>query len=81
MKALDKNAAEPLYEQLYEEIKSDILSGKMSEGEKLPSKRALSEQLQISVITVENAYSQLIAEGYVAPPKGADISCSTAAER
>ncbi len=65
MKALDKNAAEPLYEQLYEEIKSDILSGKMSEGEKLPSKRALSEQLQISVITVENAYSQLIAEGYV----------------
>ncbi len=52
MKALDKNAAKPLYEQLYEEIKSDILSGKMSEGEKLPSKRALSEQLQISVITV-----------------------------
>lgn len=65
MKALDKNAAKPLYEQLYENIKDDILSGKMSEGEKLPSKRVLAEQLQISVITVENAYSQLIAEGYV----------------
>jgi len=65
MKALDKNAAKPLYEQLYEKIKGDILSGKMCEGEKLPSKRALAEQLRISVITVENAYSQLIAEGYV----------------
>lgn len=65
MNALDKNADKPLYEQLYENIKSDILSGKMSEGEKLPSKRALSERLRVSVITVENAYSQLIAEGYV----------------
>lgn len=65
MNALDKNADKPLYEQLYENIKNDILSGKMSVGEKLPSKRALSEQLRVSVITVENAYSQLIAEGYV----------------
>ena len=65
MRALDKNSAKPLYEQLYENIKGDILSGKMSEGEKLPSKRSLAEQLRISVITVENAYSQLIAEGYV----------------
>lgn len=65
MKALDKSAAKPLYEQLYENIKYDILSGRMSEGEKLPSKRALAEQQQVSVITVENAYSQLIAEGYV----------------
>lgn len=63
--ALDKNDAKPLYEQLYENIKNDILSGKTKEGEKLPSKRALAERLQISVITVENAYSQLIAEGYV----------------
>lgn len=65
MRALDKNSAKPLYEQLYENIRGDILSGKMSEGEKLPSKRALAEQQQISVVTVENAYSQLIAEGYV----------------
>lgn len=65
MKALDKNTAKPLYEQLYENIRSDILTGKLCEGEKLPSKRAVAEQLQVSVITVENAYSQLIAEGYV----------------
>lgn len=65
MRVFDKKAAKPLYEQLYEDIRIDILSGKMNEGEKLPSKRALAEQLKISVITVENAYSQLIAEGYV----------------
>lgn len=65
MKELDKYSKKPLYEQLYENIKNDILSGKMNEGEKLPSKRSLAEQLQISSVTVENAYSQLIAEGYV----------------
>lgn len=54
-----------LYEQLYESIRDDILSGKIREGEKLPSKRALAESRRVSVITVENAYSQLIAEGYV----------------
>lgn len=54
-----------LYETIYEEIRDDILSGKMREGEKLPSKRALAESRRVSVITVENAYSQLIAEGYV----------------
>ncbi len=54
-----------LYVRLYEELKSDIISGKYRSGEKLPSKRALAERLGSSVITVENAYSQLIAEGYV----------------
>lgn len=65
MRELDKNSKKPLYEQLYDNIKTDILSGKMNEDEKLPSKRSLAEQLRISTITVENAYSQLIAEGYV----------------
>ncbi len=54
-----------LYVKLYEKLKSDIVSGKYRAGEKLPSKRALAERLGTSVITVENAYSQLIAEGYV----------------
>ncbi len=54
-----------LYESLYEYIKEDILSGKLKAGEKLPSKRSLSEHLKISVITVENAYAQLLAEGYI----------------
>lgn len=62
---LDKSAKRTLTKQLYEGIKKDILTGKILSGEKLPSKRALSEHLKISVITVENAYEQLLAEGYI----------------
>lgn len=54
-----------LYEQLYRQIKEDILSGMLKAGEKLPSKRALAAHLEVSVITVKNAYEQLIAEGYI----------------
>jgi GntR family transcriptional regulator/MocR family aminotransferase len=54
-----------LYKYLYECIKNDILSGTLSAGEKLPSKRRFAEHLEISIMTVENAYSQLIAEGYI----------------
>ena len=62
---LDPSAKTPLYEQLYRSIKEDILSGVIAGGEKLPSKRALAEHLNISRITVENAYGQLLAEGYL----------------
>lgn len=55
----------PLYEQLYRAIKADILAGALRGGEKLPSKRVLAEQLSVSKITVETAYGQLLAEGYV----------------
>ncbi len=59
-----------LYEYLYKQIKQDILSYKLSPGEKLPSKRAFAKHLNISTITVENAYNQLVAEGYIhAVPK------------
>ncbi len=54
-----------LYEYLYKQIKQDILSYKLSPGEKLPSKRAFAKHLNISTITVENAYNQLVAEGYI----------------
>lgn len=54
-----------LYDKLYRCIRDDILSGTLKAGEKLPAKRRLAENLGISVITVENAYSQLMAEGYV----------------
>lgn len=54
-----------LYEQLYGFIKADILQGNLKAGERLPSKRKLAENLNVSVITVENAYGQLIAEGYL----------------
>lgn len=53
-----------LYEALYEFVRQDIIEGKLTSGEKLPSKRVMAENLGISVMTVENAYAQLIAEGY-----------------
>ena len=60
---LTKTGGVSLYEQLYRRIKDDILTGRLAAGEKLPSKRALAAHLEVSVITVKNAYEQLIAEG------------------
>lgn len=54
-----------LCEYLCSSIKSQILDGTLRANEKLPSKRALSENLGVSVITVQNAYAELIAEGYI----------------
>ena len=54
-----------LYDYLYRHIKNDILSGRIPVGEKLPSKRSLAKHLDVSVITVENAYAQLLLEGYI----------------
>ncbi len=62
---LKKAPGVPLYEALYRCIRGDILSGRLAAGEKLPSKRALAENLEVSKITVEAAYSQLLAEGYI----------------
>ena len=69
----------PLYKCLYECIKNDISQGKLSSGEKMPSKRTLAKNLGVSTITVENAYDQLIGEGYMfaRPKRGyfiADVS-------
>jgi len=62
---LKKSPGVPLYEALYRCIRGDILSGALSAGEKLPSKRALAENLEVSKITVETAYNQLLSEGYI----------------
>ena len=64
--------SDSLYEHLYKCMKNDIVKGLLPAGMKLPSKRSFSKNLGISVITVENAYAQLIAEGYVysIPKKG-----------
>ena len=61
---LDREAG-PLYEALYRGIRGDILEGRLMPGEKLPSKRALADHLKISKVTVETAYAQLVAEGYI----------------
>lgn len=54
-----------LYEHLYRCIRHDVARGGIAPGERLPSKRALAKHLGVSVITVEAAYDQLVAEGYV----------------
>lgn len=57
--------SENLYTYLYRRIRDDIVSGVIRPGEKLPSKRSFAENLGVSVVTVENAYAQLISEGYL----------------
>jgi len=68
--------SDSLYEHLYKCIKQDILEGKLTPGSKLPSKRTFAKNLGISTITIENAYGQLIAEGYLysIPKKGFFVS-------
>lgn len=62
---LSRETGMPLYEQLYRAVKADILCGRLTANLRLPSKRALSEHLNVSKITVETAYQQLLAEGYI----------------
>ena len=62
---LSRRGTRPLYVFLYESIRDDIHSGRLSPGEKLPSKRSLADHLNVGVITVANAYAQLENEGYV----------------
>lgn len=63
--SLKKAPGQPLYESLYRFLREDIRSGVLAPGEKLPSKRALAENLNVSTITVEGAYQKLLAEGYL----------------
>ena len=62
-------------------IKNDIVSGTLKRGERMPSKRALAEHLGISTLTVENAYAQLVAEGYLTPRARSGFFVSDTAER
>ena len=56
---------ETLYEYLYRKIRQDILTGQLRPQERMPSRRAFARNLGVSVVTVETAYSQLAAEGYL----------------
>lgn len=67
---LDYESSIPLYIQIYNRLKEDILSGAIPEGGKLPSTRSLSASLKVSRNTVESAYLQLCSEGYAAARKG-----------
>lgn len=60
-----ENIDGPIYEHIYKCLKKDILSSNLKPGEKLPSKRTFANNHGVSTITIQNAYDQLISEGYV----------------
>ena len=65
-----QNSGVPIYQQIAEQLKADILSGKLREGEYLPSIRGLAKDLRISVITTMKAYELLETEGLVTAAQG-----------
>lgn len=75
---LNHSSMVPIYEQLMEQIKSDIIQSVLSEGEALPSVRTLAGELRISALTVKKAYDRLEEEGFVTTVhgKGTYVSAS-----
>ena len=66
MNLIISNAGDrPIYEQIYTQIKDCIISGELSEGDMLPSIRALAKDLRISVITTKRAYDELERDGFI----------------
>ena len=65
-----QNSGEPIYQQIANQFKTDILAGKYSQGEHLPSIRGLARDLKISVITTMKAYEELAEEGLVTAVQG-----------
>lgn len=71
MKIIISNHSElPIYAQIREQIKEQIMSGALSEGSTLPSIRQLAKELSISVITTTRAYNELESEGFITAMQG-----------
>lgn len=71
MNIIISNASpDPIYEQLRQQIRSQILKGDLQAGDMLPSIRALAQQLQISVITTKRAYEELERDGFIETVSG-----------
>lgn len=62
---LSNVGGQPIYDQIVSQIKAQILSGKLKEGDALPSLRTLARELRISVITTKRAYEELEREGFI----------------
>ncbi|MEB2281833.1 GntR family transcriptional regulator [Lysinibacillus xylanilyticus] len=62
---ISNSSKEPIYEQIYSQIKKLILSGELQEGQSLPSMRQLAKDLEISVITTKRAYEELEKNGFI----------------
>jgi len=62
---IDNKSGTPIYDQIYSQIKSQIISGELKENEMLPSIRGLAKDLRISFITTKRAYDELEKEGFI----------------
>ncbi len=73
---LDNKSGTPIYEQIYSQMKSQIISGALQEHELLPSIRGLAKDLRISFITTKRAYEELEKDGflYTLPGKGCYVA-------
>lgn len=73
---IDNKSGAPIYDQIYTQIKNQIISGDLREDEALPSIRNLAKDLRISVITTKRAYDELEREGfiYTLPAKGCFVA-------
>ena len=73
---IDNKSGAPIYDQIYSQIKSQIISGALKENDMLPSIRALAKDLRISAITTKRAYDELENEGfiYTLPGKGCFVA-------
>jgi GntR family transcriptional regulator/MocR family aminotransferase len=69
--AVDRKAADPLHKQIYDAFRAAIVRGNLQPGQRIPSSRALADELHISRIPVLNGYAQLLAEGYFESRVGA----------
>lgn len=67
---IDKDSRDTLYKQIFETLKQQIISGELQEQERLPATRKLAAELQVSRNTVDQAYAQLCAEGYLTNRRG-----------
>lgn len=67
---VSNSSALPIYEQIKEQVKAQILSGELQENEMLPSLRQLARDLKISVLTTTRAYNELEQEGFIASRQG-----------
>ena len=72
-----QNSGVPIYQQIAEQLKEEIMSGKLKQGEYLPSIRGLAKDLKISVITTMKAYEQLAEEGLVTAVQGKGFYVNT----
>lgn len=62
---IDNKSGLPIYEQIYKQIKAQIINGSLAEDDPLPSIRNLAKDLRISVITTKRAYEELEREGFI----------------